>query len=370
MTRMQPARRWRENWLVSGEGKILKILMKAGFVYDPIYLKHDTGQHVENAGRLEAISSLLEETGLTQQLTPIKPRAASVDELSLVHDEQHISHVFDVAQRGGGWLDADTVMSVDSYEVALYAAGGVITATEAVMSGEVASAFALVRPPGHHATSRRAMGFCLFNNVAVATEYALAKCNLERIAIIDFDVHHGNGTQESFYDNPQVLYTSTHESPFYPGTGYVEETGSGVAKGTTVNIPLPAGCGDNEYLQVFEQIVSPAVRRFKPQLILVSAGYDPHWVDGLAMMQVTTTGFAQMVRVIKRLADEFCRGRIVICLEGGYHLQALAYSVKATFDVLLGNTSIEDPLGQSPRRFQTLGVDPLLNRIREIHALP
>ena len=343
--------------------------MSVGFVYDPIYLQHATGKHVENAGRLEAIISLLEQAGLSQQLTPIKPRAASAEELSAVHDKQYISHIHDVAQRGGGWLDADTVMSAGSYEAAVYAAGGTIAATEAVISGEVTSAFALVRPPGHHATSQRAMGFCLFNNVAIATKYALAKYNLERIAIIDFDVHHGNGTQEIFYDNPQVLYISTHEYPLYPGTGDVDETGSGTARGTKVNIPLPAGCGDDEYLLVFEQIISPVVRQFQPQLIVVSAGYDSHWADGLALMQVTTTGFAQMVKIIRGLADEFCQSSIVICLEGGYHLQALACSVKATFDVLLGNTDIDDPLGQSPRRFQAPSIEPLVRTIKEIHAL-
>jgi len=343
--------------------------MKVGYVYHPIYLKHDTGQHVEIAKRLEAIMSHLEQTGLKQQLTPIKPRAASVEELLLVHHEQHISHIQDVAQRGGGWLDPDTVMSPDSYEAALYAAGGLIKATEAVMDGEVDSAFALVRPPGHHAVSRRAMGFCLFNNVAIAAKYAMAKYNLERLAIVDFDVHHGNGTQETFYDDPQVLYTSTHEYPFYPGTGDVDETGSGAAKGTTINIPLRAGCGDNEYLQVFEQIVAPAVRRFKPQLILVSAGYDPHWADELAMMQVSTTGFAQMVKIIKQIADELCSGRVVFTLEGGYNLTALATSVKATFDVLLGNTNIEDPLGQPQRRFEIGGIDQLIERIKKIHNL-
>ncbi len=344
--------------------------MKVGFVYDPVYLKHDTGQHVENAGRLEAIISLLEETGLTRELELIKPRAASVEELSLVHDKQHIARILDVAQRGGGWLDADTVMSADSYEAAVYAAGGAITATEAVISGQVTSAFALVRPPGHHATPRQAMGFCLFNNVAVATKYALAKYNLERIAIIDFDVHHGNGTQDIFYDSPQVLYISTHEYPLYPGTGDVEDTGSGAARGTTVNIPLPPGCGDDEYLAAFEQVITPVVRRFKPQFIMVSAGYDAHWADGLALMQVTITGFARMVEIIRGLAEELCHGQIVICLEGGYHLQALSHSVKATFDSLIGNTSIDDPLGQSPHRSEAPGTDRLLNKIKEIHALP
>jgi len=344
--------------------------LKVGFVYDPIYLQHDTGQHVENPRRLEAIISHLEQTGLKQQLTLIKPRAASIEELSLVHPEQYISHIQDAAQKGGGWLDADTVMSPNSYEAAIYAAGGIIKATEAVMDGEVGSAFALVRPPGHHATSQRAMGFCLFNNVAIATKYALAKYKLERITIIDFDVHHGNATHYTFYDNPQVLYISTHEYPFYPGTGSIEETGSGEAEGATVNIPLPAGCGDAEYLQVFEQIIVPAVRRFKPQLILVSAGYDLHWADELALMQVSTTGFAQMVNTIKGLADELCGGRLVFTLEGGYNLTALATSVKATFDVLLGNTSIDDPLGQAPPRFKAPDIAHLVKSIKEIHNLP
>ena len=344
-------------------------MVKVGYVYDPIYLKHDTGGHVENAKRLEAIISHLEQTGLKQQLTHIKPRAATVEELALVHRKEYISHIQEAAQRGGGWLDADTVMSANSYQAALYAAGGLIRATEAIMDGEVSSAFGLVRPPGHHATSQRAMGFCLFNNIAIAAKYALAKYKLERIVIIDFDVHHGNGTQAAFYDNPQVLYTSTHEYPFYPGTGDIDETGVGEAKGTTVNIPLPGGCGDSEYLSVFEQIIAPAARRFNPHLILVSAGYDTHWADPLALMQLSVTGFAQMVKIIKGLADELCGGRLVFTLEGGYNVNALAASIKATFDVLLGNTDIEDPLGQAPQRFATPSIALLIKAIKEIHNL-
>ena len=342
--------------------------MAVGYVYDPIYLKHDTGEHVENAARLEAIISRLEESGLKKQLTPLKPRAASVEELLLVHTKQHISHIQDVGKKGGGWLDTDTVVSPDSYEVALYGAGGAIVATEAVIEGKVNSAFALVRPPGHHATHRRAMGFCLFNNIAIAAEHALARY-VERILIIDFDVHHGNGTQEIFYDRPEVMYVSTHEYPFYPGTGGIEETGRGVAKGTKVNIPLPAGCGDNEYLQVFEQVITPAARRFEPQLILVSAGYDAHWADELALMHVSVSGFAQMVRIISGLANELCGGRLVLSLEGGYHLSALAASVKATLDVLLGNAT-DDPLGQSPNSSTPPQIDRLIGAIKEVHALP
>lgn len=342
--------------------------VKVGFVYDPIYLKHDTGQHVERAGRLEAIISHLEETGLKQQLSPIQPRAATIEEISLVHHKQYIDEVRRVAQGGGGWLDADTVMSVDSYEAAIYAVGGVIRATEAVMDGEVGSAFALVRPPGHHATVAQAMGFCLFNNVAVAAKYALNKYQLEHIVIIDFDVHHGNSTQDIFYNDPQVIFISTHQYPFYPGTGAIEQIGDGAAEGTTINIPLPPGCGDAEYLLIFDQVIAPAVKRFHPQLILVSAGYDTHWADRLALMNVSTTGFADMVKVIKGLADDLCGGRLVFSLEGGYHLKALACSVKATFDALAGN-SIEDPLGPSTDSGPP-DIASLIKAIKDIHRLP
>jgi len=345
------------------------LIMKVGYIYDPIYGKHDTGQHPENANRLEAIVSHLDRIGLKQRLILIKPRAASIGELSLVHDGHYISQIRDLAQKGGGWLNADTVMSSDSYQAALWAAGGVIKATGAVIQGEVDCAFALVRPPGHHATRAQAMGFCLFNNVAIAAECALTNYQLDRILIIDFDVHHGNGTQAAFYDNPRVLYISTHQYPFYPGTGSIEETGSGTAEGTTVNIPLPAGSGDSEYLEVFEQIIVPAAIRFKPQLVLVSAGYDSHWADELALMQVTVTGFAQLVKIIQGLGDELCNGRLVFSLEGGYNLRALAASVKATFDQLLGNTAIEDPLGQSPPGPETPGVAPLIKKLKELHNL-
>ncbi|HEY55540.1 MAG TPA: histone deacetylase [Dehalococcoidia bacterium] len=343
--------------------------MSAGYVYDPIYLKHDTGQHVENAQRLEAIISHLEKTGLKKQLTLIEPRPATVEEIALVHQKKYIKEIEDLASQGGGWLDPDTVMSPGSYEAALYAAGGVMRALAAVMAGEVDSAFALVRPPGHHATAERAMGFCLFNNIAIAAKYALAEYKLERILIIDFDVHHGNGTQEAFYDNPQVMYISTHQYPFYPGSGDLNESGGGAAEGTTINIPLPAGCGDGEYLAVFEKVIVPAARRFQPQLILVSAGYDNHWADPLALMEVSVSGFAKIAGVIKGLADELCRRRLVFTLEGGYNLDALAASVKATLDVLLGKSGIDDPLGPSPRHFKVADIGRLIEAVKAVHGL-
>jgi acetoin utilization deacetylase AcuC-like enzyme len=347
--------------------------MKVSYVYDPIYLTHDTGHHVENARRLEAIVTHLEATGLMTKLSLIPPRAATIEEIALVHHEHHIAHIQAVAKQGGGWLDMDTVMSSGSYKAALYAAGGLIRATEAVCD-DGGSAFALVRPPGHHATATQAMGFCLFNNIAIAAKYARLKFKLKRMAIIDFDVHHGNGTQDSFYDDPGVLYVSTHESPLYPGTGSATETGTGAGKDTTVNIPLPMGCGDDEYLTVFDQIIVPAVRRYRPQLILVSAGYDGHRSDELALMQLSTTGFARMVEIIKGMAEELCQGKLVLTLEGGYDLTALAASVKATFEVLLGNPIIEDIPGHLHTGSKLGAVNPpdisaLVQKIRAIHQL-
>ena len=343
--------------------------MSVGLVNDPIYLEHDTGQHVEHAARLAAIIGLLEDSGTLSKLTTIPPHPASVEELSRVHSPGYISYVESFAQRGGGWLDADTVVSPASYDVACYAAGGAIAAVDAVMNGEVQSAFALVRPPGHHAMRWEAMGFCLFNNIAIAAQHAISSYQLERILIADFDVHHGNGTEDAFYDDPHVLYFSTHQFPHYPGTGRVDEIGAGLGEGFTVNVPLPAWCGDEEYLQVFAEVLAPVARRFGPQLILVSAGYDSHWADQLSLMQLSVTGFAEMMRVLKRLADELCDGRIVLTLEGGYHLEALASSVRATFDVLLGNSEIVDPLGQPPGVRRAPPIDALIRAIKEIHKL-
>jgi acetoin utilization deacetylase AcuC-like enzyme len=320
--------------------------MKAGLVYDPIYLEHDTGDHVENSRRLADAMAYLEQTGTKEQLTSLPARPASLEELELIHAREYISRVRSKAENGGGWLDPDTVMSPKSYEAALYAAGGLMVATEAVMRKEVDNAFALVRPPGHHAVRNRAMGFCIFNNVAIAAKSALSNFSLNRILIADFDVHHGNGTQDAFYADPAVLYFSTHEYPYYPGTGAVEETGTGKGAGTTVNFPMVAGWGDEEYLRAFNEVLVPVARRFEPELILVSAGFDPHWADQLAAMRVTVTGFAQMAMILRELAAELCQGRLVFTLEGGYNLRVVASSIKAVFDALLGNSEIADPLGK------------------------
>ena len=341
--------------------------MKIGLVYDPIYLEHDTGSHPENSQRLVAIMSHLEDVGLKQKLSLLAPRQATIKELEMVHAPEYISKIKKVAEEGGGWLDPDTVMCPRSYEAALYAAGGVLTALEAVMKGEVDSAFALVRPPGHHALRSRAMGFCIFNNVAVAAKFALTDFGVSRVLIVDFDVHHGNGTQEIFYADPSVLYFSTHEYPFYPGTGGVAEIGVSDGEGTTVNFPMSAGWGDEEYLRAFGEVLAPVTQRFQPELILVSAGFDPHWADNLAMMQVSVAGFAQMVAALKKLATDLCQGRLIFTLEGGYNLQVAALSVAATFDVFWDNP-IVDPLGKSPAG-KPGGFDQRLEEIKEIHRL-
>ncbi len=343
--------------------------MKVGLVYSPVYLEHDTGIHVENPGRLEAITSRMEETDLISRLIAIPPRAATLEELTLIHELRHIQNIRSISQTGGGWIDADTTVSPGSYEAAVHAAGGAIRAAESVMDGETDSAFALVRPPGHHATPDRAMGFCLFNNAAIAAAHILSKYNMERLAIIDFDVHHGNGTQAAFYSDPRVLYVSIHQHPLYPGTGFVDETGAGEAEGTTVNIALPPHCGDTEYGMAFEEVVAPAVRRYNPEFILVSAGFDSHWTEKIASMQVSVSGFGSMMSTIKTLAGEVCRNRLAVTLEGGYNLEALAASVTATFEILLGKEHVADPLGPSPCEMPRPDILPLIRRIREAHGL-
>jgi len=291
------------------------------------------------------------------------------ERLERAHEPVYIEQVKRVAQRGGGHLDMDTYVRPASYDAALMAAGGLVEATRIVLDGELDNAFALVRPPGHHALRGRGMGFCLFNNVAVAARYALAEHALERVLIMDFDVHHGNGTQDEFEADPAVMYVSTHQYPYYPGTGYWNETGRGTGEGSIVNIPLGGGMGDDAFARIFDEIVGPAAWRFQPELILVSAGYDAHWDDPLAYMQLSIGGYAAIAQALKNLAEELCGGRLVFTLEGGYHLKALAYSVLNTFGVFMDGESWQllDPLGPSPNREQP--VSDVIARVRQIHNL-
>jgi len=343
--------------------------VSVGLVYHPIYLEHDTGMHCETASRLTTIMSHLKNVGTMDKLVSINPQAATTEQIARVHAPSYISDVESFVKRGGGYLDGDTVTSPASYEAAIYAAGGVITAVDAVMSNKSTYAFALVRPPGHHAVRDAAMGFCIFNNIAIAARDAIAKYNLERVLIVDFDVHHGNGTQDAFYSESSVLYFSTHQYPFYPGSGDVDEIGSGEGEGYTVDVPMPGGCGDAEYMRAFEEGLVPVTKRFKPQLILVSAGYDAHWADSISSMQVTTTGYAKMAVILKSLADELCSSKLVFALEGGYNVEALAESVDATINVLLGSSKTYDTLGKPRRSWSPPDTEDLFRNIKATHNI-
>ncbi len=323
-------------------------MWRVGYVYDPLYLQHQSVSHPEGPARLEAIMERLAASGLLERLVPIPTREASTRHLEMVHSWELVAQVRAKADEGGGWLDPDTYVTPLSYEVALRAVGGCLAALDAVLGGEVEAAFCLVRPPGHHATPTKAMGFCLFNNVAITAKTALEEKGLQRVAIVDFDVHHGNGTQEAFYHDPRVLFFSTHQYPFYPGTGYWGEAGNGEARGTTVNVPLPRGCRTQEYLRVYEEVCAPVLRRFRPQLLLVSAGFDAHFADPLANMLLSCRGYFQLASLLKDLAQELCQGRIIFVLEGGYDLTALPWSVQACLEALLGLDFTPDPLGDGP----------------------
>jgi len=341
--------------------------MRTAYVYDPIYLEHDLPSHPENAGRLRHILDLLEKKGMSARLTLLQPRPATEEEVLRVHTAEHVARVQQTAHADLGYLDSDTYVVARSFEAALMAAGGVVRAVEAVLAGEIANGFALVRPPGHHATPTRAMGFCLFNNVAVGARAALASGKAERVFIADFDVHHGNGTQEVFQDDPAVFYFSTHQYPHYPGSGHWSDTGRDAGRGTVLNVPLPAGVGDSGYARVFAELAWPLAERFHPDLILVSAGYDAHWGDPLAQMNLSLTGYANLARELVRMAGQLCNGQIVFVLEGGYRLDVLAHGVLNTFYALLGEDETLDPFGPSPRSEPP--IDTLITRVKEAHHL-
>ncbi len=340
--------------------------MRVGYVYDPIYLDHITLNHPESPQRLVAIMEHLAEIGMLERLAPIPAWAATVEDLARVHSERMISLVANLSGRGGGRIDMDTLVSRRSYEAALYAAGGTMAAVQATLEGQVGAAYALVRPPGHHATPRQSMGFCLFNNVAVAARWAQATQGIQRIAIVDYDVHHGNGTDDVFDADPQVLYISTHEYPLYPGTGDWRRPTHVRGPENNLNIPLPAETDDRGYMQVFRALVEPALRRFRPELILVSAGYDAHWADPLAWLLLSLQCYHEIAQALLTLSQEICPGRLVFVLEGGYDLRVLAAGVEATFAALLG-LPFEDPLGPAPQA--GVRVDSLIRRLAEWHML-
>lgn len=338
--------------------------------YDQFFLGHDTLTHIESISRVESCLRLLEDSGVAELLARPQCRDATDEELARVHTMKHIANMKRVGDRGPTMVGLDTIANFGTYPAAVRAAGAVVGATEAVVQGEFERAFCLTRPPGHHAVATNAMGFCFFNQVAVAAAHARAALGIERLAIVDIDIHHGNGTQDSFYADPTVLYTSTHQFPYYPGTGHWREAGDGEGRGFTLNLSLPEGCGDIEYTQAFERAILPKLYDYRPQLILVSAGYDAHHADPIdgAGMRLSCAGYASLIGHLRTASDELCNGRIVVVLEGGYDLTALPWSVRNSIETLLAEPITPDPIGPAPDA-PSPDIEPLLEAVRDLHGI-
>lgn len=327
--------------------------MRTGIVKDWRYKEHNMGAfHVESPQRIEAIYQMVEKE-ISFPLMEIEPRPATEEEIQMVHSPSYVNIIKETSGQERVHLDPDTATSSRSYEVALLAAGGLLKAVDLIMEGKLQNGFALVRPPGHHAEAARAAGFCLFNNIAIGAEYLIKNYGLKRILIIDWDLHHGNGTQHSFWDRADVLYFSTHQFPHYPGTGYWNETGQGTGDGFTVNVPLSAGKGDEDYLYIYRKILSPIATTYKPEFILVSAGFDIYRADPLGGMEVSEEGFGSLTSELLALAHDFSDDRILFTLEGGYDLQGLREGVKQVLFQLSGEAKkpeIEEKVSSAAER--------------------
>jgi len=337
--------------------------------YDEQFLRHDTRGLSEGPERVSHAAVLLERHRTAGEYAFERPVVATRTDVLRVHRPEVLKRLEDICRSGGGLVDmAPTVVSPESFDVALLAAGAAINAADSALGGR--PAFALVRPPGHHATPTRSMGFCLFNNVAIAAAYMIAVRSIRRVMIVDFDLHHGNGTQDAFYADPRVLFVSLHQYPIYPGTGRAEEVGDGGGRGFNVNVPLPAGAGDRAFLAALEQIIAPLAHRFQPELLLCSCGYDAHWLEEAvagAGLQVTGVGYSALVDGLRSLAAECCGGRIAGVLEGGYHLDALAWGVLNTARVLGGEPALSDPFGPPP--VAERDCSEVLAKVRALHGL-
>lgn len=337
---------------------------KTGIVKDQRYLKHDAGfGHPESPKRLGATYAMLEAPDMAGKFIEIEPRYASHEEIGMIHSLPYIELVASTEGESFVPLDPDTAATPESYNVAKLAVGGLFCAIDRVVSGDVDNAFALVRPPGHHAGVGNAAGFCLFNNVAIGAMYAISKHGMDRVLIVDWDLHHGNGTQEQFYDDRRVLYFSTHQYPYYPGTGSLEEIGRGKGLGYTINVPLRSGTDNAQYVKIFRKILYPVSIKFKPDIVLLSAGLDPYFRDPLGGMKVTPEGFSFLTRILMDIADECCGGKLVVTLEGGYHLTGLADSIKAMLNEMRDDTHVsEDTLAQLDKEADSR-IDPVIKRV-------
>jgi acetoin utilization deacetylase AcuC-like enzyme len=337
-------------------------MAKTAVVIDREYLKHFSGElHPERPERIKVLLDLAASLNRGGFELP-SPRAATRTEIELCHSTEHVALLESTSRSNSYALDGDTITCRDSFGVGLLAVGGFLRLLDGIAVGEFQNGFALVRPPGHHARSERAMGFCLFNTMAIGAQHLKRAHHVGRILIVDWDVHHGNGTQEMFYADPSVLFISTHQYPYYPGTGSVREVGVGAGEGYTLNVPLPAGCADGEYLAVFRDIIVPAAKAFQPEWILVSAGFDAHRRDPLGGMNVSEAGFAAMARTTLRLAEEFTHNKIAFLLEGGYELTALRGSVATVLNEMRGPSG-----GDALAGAQTERIQPLITGILNVH---
>lgn len=344
--------------------------MTTAYVSDPRYIEHDFPGHVEHAGRIQAVWEQLDQQNIIRQLQRLPAASVSDEQILSLHSRDLLQRLNDVSQQDRMVrIDQDTYGLPISLEIARLAAGGVIAAVDAVLAGTSKNAMAIVRPPGHHATPERSMGFCLLNNIAIAARHALDRHGINRILIIDYDVHHGNGTQDIFFDDASVMFVSLHQSPYYPGTGYLDEIGAGAGRGFTLNLPIAAGHGDGSYQALFEGVVEPAARRFNPELILISAGFDAHWVDPLASMRLSLRGYHWLARRCIQLAEQHCGGKIVFVMEGGYDLPALAHGWCNIAYALLRQDALSDPYGDAPSARDRATIMPLIERARQIHDL-
>ena len=344
-------------------------MLRTGIVLDSRYQDHDPGHgHPERAERIGTLLSRFE-SYRRDGLQRLSPRRATHEEVALVHDTSLIGQVAASAGLEAAAFDADTRVSAQSYDTALLATGGLLTILDAVMEREVDNGFALVRPPGHHAERNRAMGFCLFNSVAVGAQYLRNRFGLSRILIMDWDLHHGNGTQHSFYDDPGVLYVSTHQYPYYPGTGAAEEVGHGSGEGFTLNLPLTTGLGNAAFQPLFEDVIDPICRQFDPEFVLISAGFDAHVRDPLGGLSVTEEGFRALARILLRIARDHANGRCAAILEGGYDLEGLETSVLHVLDEM-GGEGLDQPLSEYERSGLLPHVRSIQQRYWELPATP
>ncbi len=341
--------------------------MTTAYISDARVQVHTLSGHVESAARLAAVHARLSESQVTDHMLALTPEPISDAQILSVHTQEYLDLLKWTERQSGVQLGADTYALPESLNAARLSSGAALRAVDAVCSGEAHNALVATRPPGHHAIPDMAMGFCLLANVALAARHAQARYGITRILIVDYDVHHGNGTQDIFYKDDTVYFSSTHQSPWYPGTGALNETGEGNGKSATLNVPLPVGVGDQGFGRIYEEVLWAAARRFRPELMIISAGFDAHWRDPLGGLQLSLSGYAHLSRELIRMAEELCGGKIIFVQEGGYDLEVLSYGMLNVAYALLGRQTVSDPIGAAPHAEPN--ISDLIERLKAVHGL-